>query len=143
MRHAVGTILTLVALSIVGCGGDDRVDLQIYDSNNEVDTRLDIDDVVASSARSTRESDGSAVLYFELTDQGAVKFAELTRALARRGASLNRSQAFVFEVDDHIYARPVVDHQAFPDGLDGDAGLQIGGFRPEVAARLATEIRDT
>lgn len=117
------------------------VDLRIYDPLGQARWEVRTADVVRSSAYASRRPGGSAALYFRLTKYGALKFHRLTRALARRGVRLHRSQPFALKVDGRVYARPLVDYRAFPDGLDGRSGIQVEGLKLATAQRLAREIR--
>jgi hypothetical protein len=47
-----------------------------------------------------------------------------------------------FEVNGRIVAAPLVDYQAFPDGLDCAPGIQINVSNFGTARRLAAEIRE-
>ena len=117
--------------------------LRIYDAANMAKVRLTVADVVRSSARvESGETAGSGFLYFRLTRDGVLKFRRLTHELARRGSRVHRSQRVAIEINDRVYARPMVDYRVFPDGLDASQGLQIGGLKLSVANRLADEIRN-
>jgi len=118
-----------------------HVELRIYDSVGQAKWEVRTPDVVRSSARASRQPGGVAALYFRLTTNGAFKFHSLTRALARRGTRLHRSQRFAFEVDGRVYARPFIDYRASPNGLDGRSGIQVGGLKLATAQRLARGIR--
>jgi hypothetical protein len=118
-----------------------RVDLRIYDPAMQSRWEVRTADVVRSSAHASRGLGGSASLYLRLTASGAVKFRRLTRDLARRGARLRRAQRFVLKIDGRVYARPLVDYHAFPDGVDGRPGIQIEGMPLSTAQRLARRIR--
>jgi len=118
-----------------------HVELLIYDPVGRAKSEVRTADVVRSSARASRQPGGSAALYFRLTKIGALKFHSLTRALARRGARLHRSQRFAFEVGGRVYARPLIDYRAYPNGLDGRSGIQVDGLKLATAQRLAREIR--
>jgi hypothetical protein len=114
----------------------------MYDATKRSKLRLTIADVVRSSAHAERwETAGSGVLYFRLTKHGVLVFQHLTQELARRGKALNRRLHVTLEINHHVYARPMVDYQVFPQGLDASQGLQIGGLTLSMARRLAEEIR--
>jgi hypothetical protein len=134
------SILAAAVLAPAACGAATRFTLSIYDPSGEATTRLTMTDVVRSSARAASVEGRSAALYVRLTRVGAQKFHTLTRDLARRGARLHRPQVFVFQINSHVYARPVIDYRVYPNGIEGD-GLQIDGLRLATARRLASQIR--
>lgn len=147
MRRTAQTILRIgllaaFVLALWGCGGESHVTLRIYDSAGGAASVVGTEDVVRSSARASRGPGGSATLFLALTDDGAIKLESLTRTLARRGAKVHRPQTFTFEIDGKVYARPKIDYRAFPDGLDGSSGLEIGGLPLTVARQLAGQIRE-
>jgi hypothetical protein len=137
-------VLPLAALSAVlataACGNSDRPELRIYDPTGRAKEEVTIADVVPSSARASRQPDGSAALSFSFTREGASKFHRLTRSLARRGAEVHRPQRVAIEINGRRHTN-VVDYRAFPNGLDGSAGVQLAMLRLPDAQRLAADIR--
>jgi preprotein translocase subunit SecD len=113
----------------------------MYDPAGQSKWAVGTADVVRSSARASRQPGGFATLSFRLTNNGAMKFHNLTRALARRGARLHRAQRFAFEVDGRVVSLPSIDYRAFPNGLDGRSGIQVEGLKFATAQRLARGIR--
>ncbi len=138
-------LLTFVGAAVLvpsACGTASHLTLRIYDPTGQAKSEVTTADVVRSSARASREHGGSAVLFFRLMNEGSSKFHSLTRALARRGARIRRRQPFAFEIDGRVYARPLIDYRAYPDGLDGRPGLQMEGLRLETAQLVARHIRE-
>jgi len=137
-------VLPLAALSAVfataACGNSDRPELRIYDPTGRANLEVTIADVVRSSARASRQPDGSAALSFSFTSEGAGKFHRLTRSLARRGAEVHRPQRVAIEIDG-LRHTSVIDYRAFPNGFDGGAGVQLLVLRLPDAQRLAADIR--
>ena len=84
---------------------------------------------------------GTAAVFFALTPSGDAKFCRLTRALARRGASLQKPQAFVVEFNGEMKTRPTIDYEANPDGICGAPGIQIEGMTLAEANALVEMIR--
>jgi hypothetical protein len=101
--------LRLASVSVSG--------LYIYDASARVKVVLTNADLVPASVHVGREAGGSLGLAGGFTSIGASKFCRLTRALAHRGQRLQHPQRFAFQVDGRVYARPLVDYRAFPDGL--------------------------
>jgi hypothetical protein len=93
-------------------------------------------DVVRGSAR----ADG-ATLLLELSPDGAGRFRSFTRALAEEGRERGRVQHFVVAVDDEIVAFGGIDYEAYPEGLPGDAGIQLRLPSAEEAERIAARLR--
>ncbi|MGI9099298.1 MAG: SecDF P1 head subdomain-containing protein [Solirubrobacteraceae bacterium] len=90
--------------------------------------------------RATDPVTGRPVVLFEFTEPGRVRFQQLTRTMARRGAasSLQRikddpsvhNQHFAVVLDRQIVTTPFVDFRLNPDGLDGRAGAQLSARLP-------------
>jgi hypothetical protein len=131
--------LALIA-SAAGWAGNSHVEFRVYDPTGVARTEATGSDVVRSSVHALRVS-GSVTLYVGLTQTGASKFQTLTRALARRGARLHRPQSFAVAIGGHVYWRPSVDYELFPNGLPGNNGLDLQVLRLAVAQRLAKLIR--
>jgi hypothetical protein len=81
------------------------------------------------------------VLHLDFTRRGVQRFDTLTRLLANRGSRLGRDQQLAFAVDGVVYWRPLIDHRAFPNGLDGRAGINLRNLVYATAQRLAQLIR--
>jgi len=142
MRRLTSLLLASAVLVPAACGAGPHVEFRIFvDPANQTKLQIGFTDLARSSARATPQGGSSAVLFVGFTPEGAKKFHSLTRALAQRGAQRHRMQRFAVEIDGRIYARPLIDYRAFPNGLDGNAGIQIEGFRLADAKRLAQEIR--
>jgi hypothetical protein len=138
-------ILPLFLAVTAGCGSSHRASasgLRIYDPTGRAGAEVTATDVIRSSVRTGPESRGTAYLYFALTRRGRQRFRSLTRALARRGTRLDHFQHFAFAVSGRIYGRPFIDYRAFPDGLDGQPGIELPGIRPKVAKRVAAQLRE-
>jgi preprotein translocase subunit SecD len=90
------------------------------------------------------------IVVVELTPQGQAAFAELTRELAHRGASLaepgsgiEANQHLAIVIDDRIVAVPFIDFHVAPNGIDGAEGAQISGNLTEETARQMASILDS
>jgi len=149
-RLAVGFIaLASGALAAAACGSGDTsqppqelVQLRIFDATNKSRIRVTMSDVIRSSARAeSGETAESGLLYFRLTRAGVLKFRRLTHELAKRGKRIHRVQAFTLKINNRVYARPTVDYNVFPSGLDASQGLEISGLTFGVTRRLANQIR--
>ncbi|MGD9571099.1 MAG: permease-like cell division protein FtsX [Thermoleophilia bacterium] len=81
-------------------------------------------------------ADGDA-LTLGFTDEGARAFRDLTRQIAQDGALMGRPQAMEVLVDGRTIAEPVVDHEAYPTGIDGRNGLVVPAGTAGDARRLA------
>jgi len=123
------------------CGAATRFEFRVFDPTGYAKTQVVSSDIVRSSAHASLGPGGLPVFSVDFTSEGAKKFHSLTRTLARRGARLHHPQSFALEIGGRVYARPVVDYRAFPDGLDGQSGIQIQGMSPATAQRLARQIR--
>jgi hypothetical protein len=135
------SVLALTVFTSAALASTTQSRLRIFDPSGLVKTEVTNDGVVRSSVRAVRQTDASGSLIGTFTKVGAAKFCSLTRALARRGARLARPQHFAFEVAGRIYTRPWVDYKAFPNGLCGSPGFEVGGMRLAVARSLARLIR--
>jgi len=133
-------IVVCAVMASVARGSGGRFEFRLFDPTGQIRTVVTAPDLVRSSARAERRSDGSGILYFRLTKHGVAKFRTLTRALARRGARLQRRQGFDFEVNGTNYGRPLVDYTAYPDGLDAASGIGLT-MQLSVARMLANAIR--
>jgi hypothetical protein len=133
------SLALLVSASTGGVGPCLRFCL--YDPTGGVSTEVTRADVVLSSVRAVRQPGGQAALYLRLTPRGASRLHSLTRALAHRGARLHRQQSFAVRIGGRVRARTRVDYRAFPQGLDGNSGLEILTARLAVIQQLAKEIR--
>lgn len=87
---------------------------------------------------------------FDFTEDGAARWAALTREVARRGQRLQppgtdsatAAHHFAVVLDDEIISVPYVDFGTNPDGVDASNGAQItGGFTKESAEELAALLR--
>jgi SecD/SecF fusion protein len=97
---------------------------------------------------------------FEFTSEGRVKFHEVTRAIAQRGADAFFGQtgqsptgappdvaeqfagSFAIILDGQIQSRPIINFAENPDGIDGRTGAQISGnFTIDEAQDLAEVLR--
>jgi hypothetical protein len=136
-------LLLVVSAVLAACGTTEHLTLGIYDPTGHEKTRVEIADVVRSSVRASHRPDGSAVLFLSLNGRGAKKFLTLTRALARRGARVERFQPIAFEVNGREYARAKVDYRMNPDGIQGNSGFEFGSLSFTVAERLAKQIRES
>jgi hypothetical protein len=134
--NGLATSVSVAAASVTAS----PFELRMYDPARLAKIEVTTADVVPSSARASRQPGGSGRLYFRLTRQGAMKFHTLTLALARRGARLHHSLPFAVEINSRVRARPLVDYRAFPDGLNGASGVEIGMPLP-LAQMLARQIR--
>jgi SecD/SecF fusion protein len=104
------------------------------------------DDVAlgGSEIRDTRRvsaaAGGRQVIFFRFTEAGRAGFRELTREVARRGAtsSLERfrddpaqhNQHFAVVLDGQILTTPFVDFRRHPEGLDAAAGTRLSARLP-------------
>jgi hypothetical protein len=134
-------VMAVAAFSSTAVASPTQFRLRIFDPSGLVKTQVTNDDAVRSSVRAVRQPAGSAMLVGNFTKAGATKFCSLTRALARRGSRLRSPQHFAFEVAGRIYTRPWIDYRAFPNGLCGSPGFQVGGMRLSVARSLVRLIR--
>ena len=143
MRVVAGVAGSLVLLA-AGCGGSgESQDLQfrIYDAARKVPTEVTTSDIVRQSAEGGPQPTGNAGVFFALTPSGESRFCRLTRALARRGASVKKPQAFAVEFNGEVMTRPTIDYEATPDGICGGPGIQIEGMTLAEADALVEMIR--
>jgi preprotein translocase subunit SecD len=88
---------------------------------------------------------GDPIVALELTPDGQKAFTELTRRVAERGAAnatpgggVGDAQHIAIVVDGRIVSVPYIDFRQAPEGIEGGAGVQLGGdLTPETARRLA------
>jgi SecD/SecF fusion protein len=93
---------------------------------------------------------------FEFTDEGRVKFEEVTREIAQRGADdaaqqgaigLDAAQAeqfsqdFAIVLDNDVVSRPIINFVENPAGIDGRTGAQISGLGFQESQDLAEFLR--
>jgi preprotein translocase subunit SecD len=91
--------------------------------------KLGGDDLDRTSVRAAVDPQTSEpILTAQFTARGAQKFEALTRKLAERGARLGVPQHLLISVDENVLSSPFVDYHAFPHGVDGNNGFQIGGL---------------
>ena len=86
------------------------------------------------------------IVTMHFTEDGRRRFAEVTRAIAERGADnappgvnpIQGSHHFAIVLDDELVSTPFIDYAEHPDGIDGETGVQIaGGFTKESARVVA------
>jgi preprotein translocase subunit SecD len=86
------------------------------------------------------------IVTIEFTPEGKRAFAEVTRAVARRGQdntlpglpAVQASHHFAIVLDDELLSTPFIDFEENPQGIDGENGAQIsGGFTKDGALVLA------
>ena len=78
---AVAVLTAAVSVAAASVTADPFA-LRMYDPARLAKTEVTTADVVRSSARASRQPEGSGRLYFRLTRQGAMKFHTLTLALS-------------------------------------------------------------
>jgi hypothetical protein len=127
----------LALLLGVGCrGGDDRsLQFRIYDPTGRSPIEVTTEDLEPGTAEA-----GQGALYVQLTDRGRERFRALTRSIAREGARRQRAQTMTLEVDGEVVTRATIDYRVFPDGIDGDQGLEFQGMSLATAVELAHRI---
>ena len=141
------TIAALVGLLLVAasaCGGsskDDEFELRIYDPTGKVHTEITTADIVRGSAGLVPLENLRATVYFDFTNSGESRFCRLTRSLAHRGRTVRKQQSFVVEINGRERTRPMIDHEATPDGICGAPGIQIDGLPLVEAHALVETIR--
>jgi hypothetical protein len=99
------------------------------------DARLDGSAIDRGSVR----ADGPRVLV-TLTADGAARFRELSRDVARAGLR-GEPHHLAIVVGDEIVAAPTVDPAAYPDGIDAGGGLELTVADDAEAARIAESLR--
>jgi hypothetical protein len=132
MRSA---LLAAVVVSLTSCGGSDsdQFSFRIYDPSGRTKVEVMNADIVRTSVSAVPQGGGKAILSVSFTADGASKFCRLTRALARRGAALDRQQRFALVVNGRVQSRPFVDYDAAPSGLCGSPGIEVQGVPVAVA----------
>jgi hypothetical protein len=115
--------------------------LHIYDARRIAKATVTSAEIVRSSVRVVPLSRRYAGLYVGFNRRGRAEFCRLTRALARRGARLHRHQYFVMAADGHVFFRPWVDYQKFPNGLCGVPGFESDHMPIRAARAFAKLIR--
>ena len=106
------------------------------------DPALTEDDFATERAQALLDANsGQPAVMLDLTADGAKKFEELTRELARTGHARTEVQHLAVVVGDELVSWPSLDYQLYPDGLDGENGVQIAVDTVADAQRLAREIR--
>ena len=142
MRFLVLSSFGLSALACwVAVAAAGRVELRIYDPAGHVKVAVALAGVIRSSAHAWRPPRGAAALSVRLTSEGVSACNSLTRSLAKRGAEAHKQQRMALEVNGRIVAAPLIDYQAFPDGLDCAPGIQVNVSSFATAQRLAADIR--
>lgn len=91
---------------------------------------------------------GQPIVTFDFTDQGRKTWKEITREIARRGASqaFGNTQAaaqhFAIVLDNELISVPYIDFVQNPNGIDASNGSQItGGFTIESAQQLSNLLK--
>jgi hypothetical protein len=109
------------------------------------DPALTNDDVVNPRHAADGQTN-EPIVTMEFTAAGKQRFAELTRAVARRGAesadtSSNptvSSHHFAIVLDGELVSTPFINYEELPDGIDGEDGAQLsGGFAEQETRDLA------
>lgn len=142
MRPALLTVVVVVSLTACGGSDSDQSAFRIYDPSGRVKVEVTSADIVRSSARAAPQGGGTAIFSVSFTAGGASKFCRLTRALARRGAALDRRQRFAVAFSDRVQSRPFIDYEATPSGLCGSPAIEVHGLPVTVAQRLVQQIRE-
>jgi preprotein translocase subunit SecD len=139
--RSVLLVLTLVAL--VGCGSDEgRPNWFRISGEAGIGPTLNASDIAPESARATTDPvTGEPVFYFRFTKSGVQKFHQLTRLLAHRGARTGRPFHSVIRVDGRVIARPSIDYHAYPNGVQGDNGVQLNPRSRSESEKLARRLR--
>ena len=141
------TVAALVGLLVVAasaCGGsskDDEFELEIYDPTGKVHTEITTAEIVRRSAGLAPLENLRATVYVDFTDAGASRFCRLTHSLAHGGRTVRKQQSFVVEINGREQSRPMIDHEATPDGICGAPGIQIDGLPLVEAHALVEKIR--
>jgi preprotein translocase subunit SecD len=92
---------------------------------------------------------GEPIVIMQFTAAGAAAFGRVTRDAARRGRRLSRTidetinQHFAIVLDREIKSWPSIDWQAYPDGISGEAGIQISGIGSLQEARDLAAVLQT
>jgi len=91
---------------------------------------------------------GQPIVTFDFTDQGRKTWKEITREIARRGASQSfgnpqaAAQHFAIVLDNELISVPYIDFVQNPNGIDASNGSQItGGFTIESAQELSNLLK--
>lgn len=141
-----GIALAAVAISVSACGshggsssapsnltGTIRVVLKpppgrgafaLFDPTGHAPVSITTSDVVRSSVKAVQIR-GQVSVYVGFTARGRAKLCRLTRELARRGSRLRQMQRMALRIGARSYGRPLIDYQAFPNGLCGSPGIEI------------------
>jgi SecD/SecF fusion protein len=98
---------------------------------------------ITSASQSFDQASGSQepIVTMQFTEQGALEFQDVTRALAQRGALRKGLQSFAIVLDGNIISTPTVDYRQYPNGISGSNGAQISGsFTTDTARTLADQL---
>jgi preprotein translocase subunit SecD len=99
-----------------------------------------------ASPRRSPDPSGQPAVSFGLTAAGERAFQAVTGELARRGAADSSpgqtlNQHFAIVLDNRLLTAPSIDFRQYPDGIRTPRADIAGGFTPQSAADLATELR--
>jgi preprotein translocase subunit SecD len=97
--------------------------------------------------RQSTDSSGSPDVTFAFTPIGARRFADMTAAVAHRGAidstlAGQLDQHFAVVLDGELMSVPSIDFKTYPDGIVGGNGAQITGhFTIQTVRDIAIDLR--
>jgi SecD/SecF fusion protein len=103
-------------------------------------------DDITNPQPSTDQS-GSPDVSFGFNGKGQSAFQRVTGQIAHRGANVSLGgssldQHFAVALDNQLVTVPQIDYRQYPDGIIGGGGADVtGGFTPQTARDLATELR--
>jgi hypothetical protein len=108
------------------------------------DAALTSGDIV--SPQESADAARQPAVSFGFTGAGERAFQAATRDVARRGTEVSRSgesldQHFAIVLDSRLLTVPSIDFRQYPNGIRTDRADIAGGFTPQSAADLATQLR--
>jgi len=96
----------------------------------------------ASARRSTDPETGEPLVVVELTVEGAVAFAQVTKEAARIGGRDQAWHHVAVVVEGEIVAFPQIDYDEFPDGIANAPSIQFIAASDADADRLVELLRE-